>query len=165
VDISEDDALISGLIKAARETAEVYCRRAFVTQTLELVLERWPCGGTIELGRGPVQSVTGITYKLLGGSVLTLDSGAYVVGLNTQRISLMPGYAWPSDTLYPVEPVRVTYTAGYGAAAAVPQAIKQAVLLLVGLLYEQREAAAERPGQEIPFGVKSLLGTVRDVRY
>lgn len=37
-----------------------------------------------------------------------------------------------------------TFTAGYGAAADVPPAIKAAILLHVGTLYEYRETMAER---------------------
>jgi uncharacterized phiE125 gp8 family phage protein len=36
-------------------------------------------------------------------------------------------------------PIQVTYVAGYGAAASVPQKYKQAMLLLIGHWYENRE--------------------------
>ena len=50
----------------------------------------------------------------------------------------------------------------YGAN--IPQAIKQAMLLLIGEWYEQREAAADTKYtiQTIPWGVKQLLAPYRE---
>ena len=50
----------------------------------------------------------------------------------------------------------------YGAN--IPQAIKQAMLLLIGEWYEQREAAADTKHtiQTIPWGVKQLLAPYRE---
>lgn len=42
VDHPDDDALIAGLISAARIAAENICRRAFVTQKWELVIDSFP---------------------------------------------------------------------------------------------------------------------------
>lgn len=42
LDISDDDALITTLITAARVHAENVCRRAFVTQKWDLYLDSWP---------------------------------------------------------------------------------------------------------------------------
>ena len=42
VDFPDDDALITGLIVAARVAAENICRRAFVTQRWELALDGFP---------------------------------------------------------------------------------------------------------------------------
>lgn len=45
----------------------------------------------------------------------------------------------------------------------VPEDIRAAILLLIGHLYENREAGAERALSEIPFGVKALLDLNRVV--
>jgi uncharacterized phiE125 gp8 family phage protein len=45
VDISEDDALISGYIKSARQQAEQICRRAFMPQTWQIALDKFPMPG------------------------------------------------------------------------------------------------------------------------
>lgn len=45
----------------------------------------------------------------------------------------------------------------------VPEDIRAAILLLIGHLYENREAGAERALSEIPFGVKALLSMDRVV--
>jgi len=51
----------------------------------------------------------------------------------------------------------VTFVSGYGAAAAVPKAIKQALLLLIGHLYENREAVTTANLNELPMAVNALL--------
>lgn len=73
-DIDEDDALINGLIAAARYHAEqVMAWRSFITQTWQLWLEDWPEKDYIELLLPPVQEpavtagsfVTGTVYRIL----------------------------------------------------------------------------------------------------
>jgi hypothetical protein len=52
--------------------------------------------------------------------------------------------------------VKVRYVAG-----DLPAAVKSALLLTVGHLFENREASAPIALQELPLGVKSLLDTVK----
>ena len=71
VDTTADDALITALITAARETVERYTSRALVTQTITQVLDCFP-GFGFRLAVHPVQSITSITYKDSNGSDQTL---------------------------------------------------------------------------------------------
>ena len=69
---------------------------------------------------------------------------------------------WDADYTLPTlgddaNPVLVTYVAGYGAAAsAVPQRAKQAILLLVGHWYRQREAVGRAEG-EVALAYRRLI--------
>lgn len=45
VDFNEDNALILGLISSARQQAEQICRRAFMTQTWLVTLDKFPAPG------------------------------------------------------------------------------------------------------------------------
>jgi len=56
------DALVTSLISSAREFAEHYTGRALAQQTLEVALDSFPNGDTIDLPRPPVASVTSIKY-------------------------------------------------------------------------------------------------------
>ena len=47
VDGTDEDALIGGLIVAAREYAEGFTGRRFVTTDMELTLEQFPAGGIV----------------------------------------------------------------------------------------------------------------------
>jgi uncharacterized phiE125 gp8 family phage protein len=75
-------------------------------------------------------------------------------------IVLAYGKSWPTETLRPAAPITVEFKAGYGTAAQVPVQLKQAMLLLVGHWYENREAAGDAKYanglQHVPFGVSSL---------
>ncbi|MCK9569543.1 head-tail connector protein [Candidatus Pacearchaeota archaeon] len=80
------------------------------------------------------------------------------------RIVLAYGKSWPSTTLRPVNGICVTYVAGYGYSDEVPQAVKQAMKLLIGHWYENRETtiamnvgAGEADVKKIPYAVESLL--------
>lgn len=167
VDTTDDDARISGLIRAAREHAEQILGRALMTQTLELGLDCWPEDGVILLPMPPVQDVESITYTDAAGADHTVDPETYVVDAASEptRIVLRWGYCWPADVLQPQSgSIRVRYVAGYQSAADVPQAIKAAILLHVGLLYEGREAAVVgQTATELPLAYRALLAPHRVV--
>jgi hypothetical protein len=55
VDATADDALIDGLIVAAREWTENYCRRSWVQRTLELRLDCFPARSGCRAARCPDQ--------------------------------------------------------------------------------------------------------------
>jgi len=169
VDISDDDALIATLIKAARELFENYTRRALVTQTWDLVLDAFPAERELELPRPPLQSVTSITYKEADGSVQTFPTSEYVVDTSGMfgRVVLKSASTWPSVQLWPAGAVTVRFVAGYGGASGVPQAAKHAILLMVAYWYENREAVAVQPGviaKELPMAYERLMWQLRAFR-
>lgn len=145
VDGTEEDSLIAALITAARQKAEDYTRRAFITQTWELALDS-ACG-VLHLPRPPVQVVETITVD---GVAVAAENYA-LVALEALHIKV---------PLYAVNPggVVIRYRAGYGDATSdVPQAIRQAILMLVAHLYEHRGDEAV----ELPPMVKTLLQPYR----
>ena len=173
IDSAADDSLITALITAVRETAESHTRRALVTQTWRLTLDRFPTsplpwwdgvrqgadtpgdGSVIELPRPPLVSVTSVTtYDDADNGTVTPAASYYVDADNEPgRVVLRAGQTWPV-TLRVAGGVEVLFVAGYGAAVAVPQAISQGMLMLIGGLYENREAEAAAPA--LPLGVAAL---------
>ena len=148
VDVASDDTLVQRLIADAREWAERFTRRALVTQTWRLWLDEFPDGpGTygpaIVLPGGKVQSVSSVKYIDAAGVLQTLAGAEYaLVAKDPQKpAQLVPAYgkAWPGTRGEP-NAVQVEYVTGYGAAAAVPAIVRQAILLHVGWHYENREA-------------------------
>jgi uncharacterized phiE125 gp8 family phage protein len=162
VDITDDDTLITALITSAREMVEQITRRALISQTLDYKIDDWP-GDYMELPMPKLISITSITYKLYSdGSTSTLSSAVYFAVTSTTpgRVALKPGQSWPGDSLYPYQAITVRYVAGYGSAASsVPGPIKEAIKLLIGHLYENREASyAGNPNVSmLPMGVDKLL--------
>ena len=143
VDFTDDDTLIDALVVAAREYGEGFTGRAFVTQTWDYFADRFPAdNGAIYLPRPTLQSVTTLKYVDTDGTQQTLASSKYRVDINSEPGRVTPAYGeeWPS--IRPVtNAVEVRFKAGYGDAGTdVPDQIKQAILFLVGHMYEHREA-------------------------
>lgn len=153
--------IINGLIRGAREHAEHYTRRAFVTQTLKYRIPDFQ--DIIKLPSPPLASVTHIKYTDLSGAEQTLGGAIYDVDTDSEPGVITRGWqkVWPSVRDVQL-PVAITYDAGYGAASAVPQAIKQAMLLLIGHWYENRIAVSTGNSvNEYPKAVDALLWPYR----
>lgn len=177
-DLDADDALLTALIVAARETVESRLKRALVTQTWDLLLDAfparpgsWPPASVghryawepaIRLPMPPLVSVTSVSYVDLAGDTQALASGTdyQVVSGERNRPGLVapaPGTSWPTAREQPAA-VTVRFVAGYGDAAAVPVAIRQAMMLLIGNWYANREAIITGTiATELPLAVRALL--------
>ncbi len=144
-DDSTEDSLIALYIKAAREYVERYTRRALVQQSLR---DNFDCfAEEMILSRGPVQSVNSITYFDQNGDQQTLSTSAYETDTVEEPGRVVRAY----NATYPVtrdnKPncIQIDYTAGYEDdasptdASGVPDAIKHAMLLIIGDSYENRE--------------------------
>ena len=167
VDGTDEDSLIASLIVAARGDAETITRRALITQTWELVLDAWPAKDWFEIPLPPLQSVTSIKYTDSDGDEHTFDASNYVVDTDSEpgRVRLVDTADWPTVDLYPLSAIRVQFVAGYGSAGtSVPMRIRQAMYLMIGHYYENREAVINSTGaniQTLPMGVSNLLQTYR----
>ena len=157
-DLIEAD-LITGLIQSAREYCENYTRCAFATQTLELLLYRFPSTRIIYLPAPPLQEVLSIKTIDSSGSETTLLPGSYVVDTEGEigRVILNTNENWPAFEPYPNWPVRIRFKAGF---VSLPQSLKQAMLLLIGHWYENREATGTASGS-VAFSVHALLSMFR----
>lgn len=166
VDIANDDLLIGSLITTARQALEQELGRALITQTFDYVLDEFPADGVIRLPRGPLQSVTSLTYIDSAGASQVWASSNYVVDLYSDppRLSLAPNKSWP--TLQDrIAAVTVRCVAGYGLTpASVPGPIQQAMLLVIHHLYENRNQVIEAVGANVvvlPQGAERLLANYR----
>jgi uncharacterized phiE125 gp8 family phage protein len=159
VDASDDDDLIGALITAAREFAEHYTGRALAEQTLEMALDEFPCVDYIDLDAPPVASVTSIKYTDTDGVEQTFSSASYSLDTygTSRQVTLAYGVEWP-DTREEPRAVRIRYVTGYATA---PKAVKSALLLLIGHLYENRQDATATRLESIPTGAEALLDTVK----
>ncbi len=156
-----DSGLIEGLITAAREYAEGFQNRQYITATWGLWLDGWPRGDRITVPLPPLQSVASVKYYGTDDTEYTLAATEYTVDDKSEpgKLFLRYGKTWPSITLRPHNGVCVEFVAGYGATgASVPEKVKQAMKLLIGHWYRNREAVITGvTSKEIEFAVKSLL--------
>lgn len=179
VDITDDDSLLNDLIATARMYVEAQTGVSMMEQTWVEYLDRFPRPGAIEtwpwragrntilLPRWPVQSVTSVTYTDNDGNTQTVDPSIYATDLVSRFPRLAPkgdtgGWPVTSPLIVPHQnSVQITFVAGYPSQDAVPQTLKLAVKMLVGLWYANREAAITSTrvaSATVPFGVKELLG-------
>lgn len=148
VDHSTEDALFTRLIETARIQCENISGRAFITRTYTATLDYWP-HWKFELPYPPLAGITSIKYyDDAGSAAATYSSANYYVDTNSEpgRVALINDAEWPDITLREINGVEIIYTAGYGVAADVPDQYKQAMLLMIGHLYENRESIVVQQG-------------------
>jgi len=135
-----DDQLIESLISSATNSVELTLNRALINQTWVHTFDKFPGVLTCDLQAG-VSSITSITYQDTANVQQTLPADVYeLTGGTVSGFRLAYGKEWPS-VLDHKDSVSVTVVVGYGATRHdVPQAIRQAMLLLIGNWYENRES-------------------------
>jgi uncharacterized phiE125 gp8 family phage protein len=145
IDAPDDNQFLAVAIAASRQWIEQYLGRQLVTATWTMTLDEFPGDGVIELPRPPLVSVSSVKYYDGDRVLQTFDPASYYVHASgggpeapMGRIELAEGSAWP--TTYDGEgAIEVAFVAGYGADAAVPAQIRQAIQIHAGELYERRE--------------------------
>lgn len=164
VEFADDDALIAGLIKAARECAESATNRKLITQRWRVFEDTIPSPPEFCLPFAPVQSVDWVRLWDSANNGIVLSASAYSVDVvgEPARVYLKDA---PTATLRRYNAVEIAFTCGYGAAATnVPEPIRQAVKLLAAHWYENRIAVSEASQlkfEELPLGVQYLLAPYR----
>ena len=163
VDNTDEDTLIGTLITAARQWVESYLDRALILRQLVLRLDTFPV--EIELPQPPLSSAgtttaISLTYTLETGTTATLSSSEYRIDRTSTPGVLRQNYSgsWPGH-LNDYNSIAVTYWAGYGSDEGdIPPAIKNAILLMGGHLFENRSAVVTGTiTKPIEFALESLL--------
>ena len=118
----------------------------------------WWGGGVIRLPRPPLQLVSSIQYVDGGGVLQTMPVLDYQVDTSPTPGRVGPAYGkvWPVTRLQ-LAAITITYLAGYGTADAVPDDIKQAILLLVSHWERNRDAVGQ-VGTAVELATLALLG-------
>lgn len=161
-----DDELIKALITASREYAEGFCGKYFAGQVVETTYSAWPASGAFPLLRGPLRSVVQVTYNDVDGIEQTLPDTVYALDDYVQPpvLYLKTGQAWPALTAGR-NAVRLRQRLGFDPwgsndtpSLPVPGRVRAAILLMVGHLYENREAVTvKEQAYELPMAVEILL--------
>ena len=148
IDESADNQTVTALISAARQLAERFTNRVFITQTWKLFLDEAPCSSVLELPKAPLQSVTHVKGYDDADTATTLAASNYFVDANSKpgRVVLRTSGNWPVITRV-ANGFEVQFICGYGDAAEnVPAEIRQAILLIIAHLYEHRgDASVDMP--------------------
>jgi uncharacterized phiE125 gp8 family phage protein len=152
---SSEDALISSLVKAAREELEQATGLALISQGWRLYLDCWPGTQTVLIHKAPVITLSAVTiYDAAGAPSSPLLSGFVLDRFSRPaRIAIPDAVTDPGKKLNGIE---IDFTAGFGATGVdVPDGLKRAVMLLAAHWYEfrgaetfERESAAWPPSFE-----------------
>lgn len=171
IDHSSDDTLIGTYLNAAVARLDGRAGilgRCLVSQVWRLDLDGWPRTSLQRLPFCDVSAIGSVKYSDASNVEQTVDSALYQLHADELGGLLWFRSAFTAPSLYDdrLDPVRITFTAGYGAASSVPQDIKHAILLMVGDFYENREDTVVGAGLDVrplPRGVDALLAPHRRV--
>lgn len=109
------DVYVNALIRATTAEVEQYLHRRLVTQAWKYYLDDWPKTDFFRLPFGRLQSVTSIKYTDFDGDETTWDTGEYIVDTESEPGEIKLGYEkiWPTEILYPSNPIKVEFVCGY----------------------------------------------------
>ena len=159
-DYDDDNAYITALIGVATNQVEEFTRRRLITQTYNLYFDVFP--PYIDLQLGIVQSLTHVKYYDNSNSLVTLAASEYDLDdkIKPGRIYQSNNGSFP-DTYERPNAVEVEFVVG-GTADDVEDAIKQAMLIIVGRYYEQRQdVVVGTIATELPLMVEYMLTPYR----
>jgi len=164
VEFADDDALIAGLVKAARECVESATNRRLITQSWCFYADKVPAPPQFILPLAPIQRVDWVRLWDASDVGTVLAAAAYLSDTVSEPARVLLTNA-SAITLRPYNAVEIAFTCGYGAdGSAVPEPLRQAVKLLAAHWYENRIAVVDA-GQvrfdELPMGVQYLLASYR----
>jgi len=162
-----EDDLISLYISAARQFCEDYLGHSIAYRTSVIYFDRLK-DKFIDLGEWPVSSVDLFEYVDSAGSEQTLVSSAYVLDSASAPARVYSVGDWPSVKTSVPNVATLTVTAGYTDGESpntfpFPKSIKNAILLMVGHLYENRQQVGQKM-DSLPYGVEDLLNLHRTNR-
>lgn len=173
VDHTDEDEMLSGYISAARDLVENECSRALMAQTVELGLDDFPrYEDRIRIPRGQLQGIFSFLYTDVDGITHAMNAGTdYKLNQFSEPAEVVLPFnaVWPSVMLDTAAPVRIQFQCGYESAADVPKQAKQAMLMLIGDWYVNREdvviGRTSTVAAKLPNGVDRLLTNLRLRNY
>jgi len=145
VDHDDQDDLITAQIKAATAYLDGWSGilgRALVTQTWRQDLAGF--AARMPLPLSPVSAVVSVSFFDTSNVQQILDAGVYDLFADARGayVARRSGQSWPA-TFRRADAVSIIFTAGYGAAADVPEPIRQAILLIVQRLFDGADTSID----------------------
>ena len=159
-----EDSFISDLIQSARERMEQVAGLALVTQTVRVTWSDWPSSIQGRGARLPISPVR----QLLSVTVRDADGAS---SLHADRFQILCGriYLRPWSMLPPVPVggrIEIDIEAGFGAAADLPEDLREALLHLIAAMYAARTPGAYDISTQggLPDNVQAILNARKQVR-
>ena len=163
VDSGAQDGLLETCLRAAMGAIEARTNKILIRRRFQWNLNVWRLDGAAQAF--PVSPVSFILYVRMvaaDGTWTALDQTRYTLVADDQRPKVL-ALKQPFPQIEAGGSVEFSIFAGYGAWAQVPADLRQAMLMLAALYYENRDAMISGSGQ-IPMGVSALLEPYKRVR-
>lgn len=152
-----DDAKFLEWAGAAREYCENFTGRFIARRTVEVALDDFPTGAIV-LPFAPVVGV--LTVTAAGEEV---DAELYTLDDYNTPARVLPASSWPGVTAA-TNTVKVRCLVGYSEDSDgpnLPKALRAAMLLIVGHLYNNREDSTDKAMATIPTGADAIMRPLR----
>lgn len=165
IETTEDDALIQVMINSATDFCEQYTGRYLISQTAEYSLDDLQTDlKYLEIPSHSATNILLVQYIDESGAEVTLGSQAFFIDYEGMPLRVAPVDTWPTIRKKGFNNLTFTVVEGYGLAGDVPEAIINAVALLVGHQYKNRESVVVGTiASELPMGVTAFLDKYRVV--
>lgn len=153
-DALPDADLIKGLVTASREVVENYTNRLLRQANYELSGDMLP--GSVYIPKSPIVQTILVKYNSTTGEK-TLDNTGYVLEGESEPAKLHINRLHDAAPL--ANGAKIQFTAGYNE---VPESLKAAMKLIIGHLYENREAVViGASANEVPLASEYLMQPYR----
>ena len=169
IDVTDEDVILQSYLDTALgmlDGPRGEIGRALVTQTWRQDQAGPGALNRVCLEVPPVATLTAVEYVDTAGATQVANTADFqLIPLNDGFAYVEPkaGKVWPSRASRP-DALRITFTAGTDEGK-VPETIKNALRLLTGHFYKEREETSVAPLREIPVGVDRLLDQHRVKRF
>lgn len=157
-----EQTFVTNLITVARQTVETQIWRPLISQAWGMYFDKDELSLLIfNINKAPVISVDNVKYYDSNNTLQTLAATEYesdIYGNPARfRLKTIPTVYDRMGALY------VNFTCGYANAAAVPEPIIQAMYMIIGHLYENRQdVVTGTQVNEIPLASRYLLEPYRN---
>ena len=164
IDDDTERALVEGYIAAATQHLDaalgILGNATMGVQTWELYFDAFPAGSApIKVPLSPLVDVPWIFYFDAVGFPTEMPTSDYFVDIESRDGWIVPSVPWPA-TIAAINVVTVRFRAG---STVIPAPLRQAILLMVGHFYENREAVTPVSLNEVPMAVDRLIAPYRRV--
>jgi len=157
-----EQTFVTSLITAARGIVEGHTWMPLISQVQAMQFDKDELSQLIvNINKAPLISVDSVTYYDNNNALATLSASSYESDVYSTpgrfRLKVVPFVYDRMNAL------QVNFTCGYANAASVPQPIKQAMYMIIGHLYENRQdVVTGTQVNEMPKGSEYLLQPYRN---
>ena len=147
ITVSDEDALLAGLVRAAAELCEAFTGRALIEREVAEVAPT--AAGRIRLGAGPVRAIESVAALAEDGEATALDAADFAAEVDAGgegNVSL--------HVATDARRLRISYRAGMAADwNGVPEMLRHGIIRLAAQYYLRRGEARDA---EVPAAVSAL---------